>query len=78
MAEHNKRLVENGGYINLNRHWAYGFLELYRGSQPLQKVSCFAVKKEILHDLVTTDKIPPEVDFKLKKILTKISSSWTM
>ena len=25
MAEHKNRLVENGGHIKLNRHWAYGF-----------------------------------------------------
>lgn len=27
MAENKNRLVENGGHIKLNRHWAYGFFK---------------------------------------------------
>ena len=72
MAEYKNRLVENGGYIKLNRHWAYGFFRRmgFVQSKPTTAKSKFSVenfatkKKEFLDDLVTTvemEEIPPEL-----------------
>ena len=60
MAEHKNRLAENGGYIKLNRHWAYGFFKRigFLQRKPTTAKSKFSVedfaakKREFLNDVV--------------------------
>ena len=72
MAEHKNKLVENGGHVKLNRHWAYGFFQRigFVQRKPTTAKVRFIVenfaakKKEFLDDLITTvemEEIPPEL-----------------
>ena len=91
MAEHKNRLVENGGHIKLNRHWAYGFFRRmgFVQRKPTTAKSKFSVenfaakKKEFLDELVTPvemEEIPPELILNWDQTGIRLvpSSSWTM
>lgn len=91
MAEHRNRLVENGGHIKLNRHWAYGFFQRmgFVQRKPTTAKSKFIVenfaakKKEFLDDLVTTvemEEIPAKLILNWDQTGIRLvpSSTWTM
>ena len=72
MADHKNKLVEKGGHIKLNRHWAYGFLRRmgFVQRKPTTAKSKFSVenfaakKNEFLDELVTAvemEEIPLEL-----------------
>ena len=83
MAEHKNRLAENGGYIKLNRHWAYGFFKRmgFVQRKPTTGKSKFnledfaAKKREFPNDVVTTVEMD-EIHAELIRLAS--SSSWTM
>lgn len=91
MAEHKNRLVENGGHIKFNRHWAYGFFKRMgfvprkptTAKSKLSVENFAAKKKEFLDDVVTTvemEEIPPELILNWDQTGIRLvpSSSWTM
>ena len=72
LAEHKNRLVEYGGHIKLNKHWAYGLFKRMgfvqrkptTAKSKLNSENFAAQKKAFLEDLVTTvemEEIPPEL-----------------
>ena len=91
LAEHKNRLAENGGYIKLNQHWAYGFFKRigFLQRKPTTAKSKFSVedfaakKREFLNDVVTTvdmEEIPAELILNWDQTGIRLvpSSSWTM
>jgi len=91
LAGNQHKLVENGGHINLNRHWAYSLFKRMNfvprkptTSKNKHTVKDFArVKKEFLQEVVTTvemENIPPELILNWDQTGIKIvpTTTWTM
>ena len=91
LADNRNKLVEYGGHIELNRHWAYslykrmGFVQrkptTSKGKYGMENFS--ALKRSFLDDVVTTvemEEIPPELIFNWDQTGIKLvpSTSWSM
>ena len=91
MSTDRTRLLEFGGHINLNRHWAHSFLTRMgfvqrratttKSKYLLQNFN--EKKREFLNDVATTvemEEIPPQLIFNWDQTGIKLvpSASWTM